>query len=109
VMLNIWCTTESLKRPVGAERVARIIGPAISSWLEVGRLPVPAPAAAPVVTAATATASNAVAPMPLTQPLPQHERERPRRPARSAHAGDERVANIGMVVKPSSRGDEMRS
>jgi len=51
VTLNIWCTTETLKRPVGAERVARIIGPAISSWLEVSRLPVPT-TATPAVAAA---------------------------------------------------------
>ena len=107
VTLNIWCTTEALRRPVGAERVARILGPAISGWLEMGRAPVPGPVAAPAVAAATAISSNSVAPVPVSPPRP--ERESPRRPARPAHMGDERVGSIGMVAKPSSRGDEMMS
>jgi hypothetical protein len=111
VTLNIWCTTESRRRPVGAERVARIIGPAISGWLDVGRLPLPASTSAPVVAAVTATASTGVAAVPIVQPMPQpeRERERPRRGARPAHAGDERVTSIGMAAKSTSRSDEMRS
>jgi hypothetical protein len=110
VTLNIWCTTEALKRPVGAERVARIIGPAIAGWLEVGRLPIPAPNAPPAVAAATATASNTVTAVPVAPPAAQPDRERSRRPARpAARMGDDRSASIGMVAKPSSRGDEMRS
>lgn len=109
VTLNIWCTTEALKRPVGAERVARIIGPAIAGWLEVGRLPMPAPSAPPAIAAATATASNTVTAVPIAPPAAQPERDRSRRPARPARMGDERTASIGMAAKPSSRGDEMRS
>src|SRR5205085_3875860 len=108
VTLNIWCTTE-VHRPVGAERVARIIGPAISGWLEVGRLPLSAPTSTPLVAAATATTSNTATAVPIAPPMPQPERERPRRVARPAHAGDERVATIGMAATPNSRGDEMRS
>ena len=113
VTLNIWCTTETLKRPVGAERVARILGPAISTWLEVSRLPVPT-TSTPIVAAAMATASTtttapAVA-MPIAPPAPQPERERRRQPRPAAHMSDgDRVAGIGMAAKPSSRGDEMRS
>jgi hypothetical protein len=106
VTLNIWCTTE-LMRPIGAERVARIIGPAISGWLAVSRAPISP--ATPVVATATATASSSVAPVPAVQPAATPERERPRRPARQAHVGDERVASLGMAANPSSRGDEMRS
>jgi UDP-GlcNAc:undecaprenyl-phosphate GlcNAc-1-phosphate transferase len=106
VTLNIWCTTE-LMRPIGAERVARIIGPAISGWLEVSRPPISSPT--PVVATATATASATVTPVPTVQPVEPPERERPRRPARQAHVGDERVASLGMVAKPSPRADEMRS
>jgi hypothetical protein len=109
VTLNIWCTTETLKRPVGAERVARIIGPAISSWLEVARLPVPT-TSTPIVAAATATASasTAAVAMPIAA-APAPERERRRQP-RPAHMSDgDRIAGIGMAAKPSSRGDEMRS
>jgi hypothetical protein len=112
VTLNIWCTTETLKRPVGAERVARIIGPAISGWLEVGRLPVPTTTSTPVVASATAAATTTatvvakpMAPAPSAPP----ERERRRQP-RPAHANDgDRVTGIAMVAKPNSRGDEMRS
>jgi UDP-GlcNAc:undecaprenyl-phosphate GlcNAc-1-phosphate transferase len=110
VTLNIWCTTETLKRPVGAERVARIIGPAISSWLEVSRLPVPT-TATPAVAAATATVSTTATAvqMPSAPPIPQPERERRRQP-RPAHMSDgERIAGIGMAAKQNSRGDEMRS
>ncbi|MFL5616082.1 MAG: glycosyltransferase family 4 protein [Gemmatimonadaceae bacterium] len=112
VTLNIWCTTETLKRPVGAERVARIIGPAISSWLEVGRLPVPATASTPAVATATVaaatTASVATKPMvPQTGVQPERERRRQPRPAQGSD-GD-RIAGIAMVAKPGSRGDEMRS
>jgi UDP-GlcNAc:undecaprenyl-phosphate GlcNAc-1-phosphate transferase len=107
VTLNIWCTTEALRRPVGAERVARIIGPAIAAWLEVGRLPIPGPTAAPAI--AAATASNTVGAVQIAPPAPQPERERNRRPARPPRVGDERGASIGMVAKSNSRGDEMRS
>ena len=111
VTLNIWCTTETLKRPVGAERVARIIGPAISSWLEVSRLPLPT-TSTPIVAAATATASTSTtaAAMPIAAPTPQPERERRRQPRPAAHMSDgDRIAGIGMAAKPNSRGDEMRS
>src|SRR5438105_7677016 len=108
VTLNIWCTTELL-RPVGAERVARIIGPAISGWLDVGRFPVPEPASTPIAATATATPLTATVTLPVAPPIAQPERERPRRPARPTHAGDERVASIAMVAQPNSRGDEMRS
>jgi UDP-GlcNAc:undecaprenyl-phosphate GlcNAc-1-phosphate transferase len=106
VTLNIWCTTE-LMRPIGAERVARIIGPAISGWLAVSRAPISP--ATPVVATATATASSTVVPAPMAPPVAPPERERARRPARQAHVGDERVASLGMAANPSSRGDEMRS
>jgi hypothetical protein len=117
VTLNIWCTTEALRRPVGAERVARILGPAISSWLEVGRLPMPAPTTTPAVAAATATATVTATILPVpaaatpTTATPQPERERPRRPARPAHASDgERAPGIAMVAKPGARGgEELRS
>jgi UDP-GlcNAc:undecaprenyl-phosphate GlcNAc-1-phosphate transferase len=114
VTLNIWCTTETLRRPVGAERVARIIGPAISGWLEVGRLPVPVPTTATsAIAAATASASStavAVA-MPSAPPTQQPERERTRRPAsRPAHMNDgDRAAGLAMVAKQNPRNDEMRS
>jgi UDP-GlcNAc:undecaprenyl-phosphate GlcNAc-1-phosphate transferase len=109
VTLNIWCTTESVRRPVGAERVARILGPAIAGWLEVGRLPIPTPTPNVVSVTATAAASTANVPIQVPAPAPQPERDRPRRPARPAHASDgERVASMPMVAKPSSRGDEMR-
>ena len=112
VTLNIWCTTESVRRPVGAERVARIIGPAISGWLEVGRLPVPTPASTTVVASAAATATVAPATSTAVLPAsaPQPERERVRRPSRVAQFGDEdRVASIARVAQPGSRGDEARS
>ena len=117
VTLNIWCTTEAMRRPVGAERVARILGPVISGWLQDGRLP--APTATPVVAAvtaapmaaATATSTTTVMPTPAPTPMPQPERERPRRPLRQAHGHDgDRVAGIAMVAKPNSRGgEELRS
>src|SRR5205823_6574084 len=91
VTLNIWCTTETLKRPVGAERVARIIGPAISSWLEVARFPIPSTTSTPAIAAATATASNATTAVALpTAPaaIQQPERDRQRRPARPAQMND---------------------
>ena len=111
VTLNIWCTTEALRRPVGAERVARIIGPAISGWLEVGRLPVPATTSTPVVAAATATASvPAAAPATITSTAAPPERDRTRRPVRPVHINDgDRITGIAMVAKPNSRNDEMRS
>jgi UDP-GlcNAc:undecaprenyl-phosphate GlcNAc-1-phosphate transferase len=114
VTLNIWCTTETLKRPVGAERVARILGPAISSWLEVSRLPVPTTTSTPAVATATATvaatATATTVPLPSPAPSPQPERERRRQPRPAAHMSDgDRVAGIGMAAKPSSRGEEMRS
>lgn len=107
VTLNIWCTTEVSRRPVGAERVARILGPAISGWLEIGRLPsIPQTPAVPVVTATAKGTSAALA----SAPLPQADRDRPpRRVARSTHPGDdERIAGLSMVAKPS-RGEELRS
>ena len=112
VTLNIWCTTEILRRPVGAERVARIIGPAISGWLEVGRLPVsatptPTPAVATAATASTTGASTPALPISPSSPT---QPERTRRPARPAHMSDgDRTTGIAMVAKPNSRGDEMRS
>ena len=108
VTLNIWCTTEALRRPVGAERVARIIGPAISGWLEVGRLPLPATTSTPVAAAAAAATPTGTA-LPLTPTMPQPERERPRRPARPAHMTDGERTAITMVAKTNGRGDEMRS
>ena len=108
VTLNIWCTTETLRRPVGAERVARILGPAISGWLEVGRLPALAPASTPAIATATASASTTVA-IPLP-PAQQPERDRTRRVARQPHVGDpERIPGISKVAKPNSRTEEMRS
>ena len=109
VTLNIWCTTETLRRPVGAERVARILGPAISGWLEVGRLPIPAPTSTPAIAAATATSTTTVLPVPAAAPQP--ERDRPRRPARPVHSSDgDRMPGIAMVAKPNSRGgEELRS
>ena len=114
VTLNIGCTTETLRRPVGAERVARIIGPAIASWLEISRLPVPTTTSTPAVATATATASSTTTatpvPLPAATQIPQPERERPRRPARPAHMSDgDRVTGIAMVAKQNSRSDEMRS
>ena len=111
VTLNIWCTTEAMRRPVGAERVARIIGPAISGWLEVGGLPTQTPASAAVASTATTSASSSSLALPLPSSLaPASERDRPRRSARSPHAGDgERITGTAMVAKPSGRGDEMRS
>ena len=111
VTLNIWCTTETLRRPVGAERVARILGPAISGWLQVGRLPLASPTSTPTIAAATAAATTAVLPVAATAPLPQSDRERTRRPARPAHGTDgDRMPGIAMVAKQSARGgDEIRS
>jgi hypothetical protein len=98
VTLNIWCTTEALRRRVGAERVARIIAPAIAGWLDVGHVPQPAPAPAMPITA-PATLSGA-----------QGERERPRRAARPGHSMEtERAAGMAMAAKPQSRGDELRN
>jgi len=112
ITLNIWCTTETLKRPVGAERVARILGPAISSWLEIGRLPVPT-ASTPAVATATATVSTtataAAVALPSAPPSPQPERERRRQPRPAQMSDGDRVAGIAMVAKQNSRGDEMRS
>jgi hypothetical protein len=102
--LNIWCTTESMRRPVGAERVARIIAPAIARWLEAQ--PVPAPSETqPALTAAATATATATAAM-LSQP----ERERGRRPARPAHSVDgERLPGLGMSAKSQARNDEARS
>ena len=111
VTLNIWCTTETLRRPVGAERVARILGPAISGWLEVGRLPLPAPTSTPAV-AAAATSTGSVLSVPAPAPTSQPDRDRPRRAVRpAAHNTDgERMPGIAMVAKPNSRGgEELRS
>jgi hypothetical protein len=99
VTLNIWCTTEKLRRPVGAERVARIIGPAIAGWMEVGHL---APIEVPTVSTASLPAATTVQPA-------QPERERPRRGGRVVHSGDGERVPVAMVAKPNVRGDEMRS
>lgn len=34
-VLSIWCSAEQSARPFGAERVARVVGPALQSWFEV--------------------------------------------------------------------------
>lgn len=39
--LTIWCALETSQRPAGAERVAKIIGPAIAEWACDGRLRTP--------------------------------------------------------------------
>ena len=98
----------TLKRPVGAEHVAQIIGPAISSWSRVSQFRPPPP----VVAAATATASTSTAavamPIAATAP-PERERRRQPRPAHMSDGDRDRLAGIGIAAKPSSRGDEMRS
>ena len=41
-ILSIWCSPEQSTRPYGAERVARVLGPALQRWFEVraeGRVP----------------------------------------------------------------------
>jgi hypothetical protein len=35
--LTIWCSLEASQRPAGAERVARIVGPAIAEWAQSGK------------------------------------------------------------------------
>lgn len=106
VTLNIWCTTEALRRPVGAERVARILGPAISGWLEMGRLP--GPSSVPIVS--TATTTGAVLPVPVATPIGQVERERSRRPLRTVLPNDpDRAPAAALVAKSNSRAEEMRS
>ena len=110
--LNIWCTTEALRRPVGAERVARIIAPAVGNWLEVAHLPLPA--APPTVSTTVAAAGAPLAsstPVQFPGPVPVPERERPRRSVRPPHAaGDpDRRSGIGMAARAPSRGDEMRT
>ncbi len=37
-VLSIWCSPEQSARPYGAERVARVIGPALQRWFEVKAL-----------------------------------------------------------------------
>lgn len=45
MFLNIWCDTAGCSRPAGAERVARILAPSLSSWLvAAGPLARPTPA-----------------------------------------------------------------
>jgi UDP-GlcNAc:undecaprenyl-phosphate GlcNAc-1-phosphate transferase len=98
--LNIWCTTETLRRPVGAERIARIFAPAIAEWLEMGHV-LPAPVPAP---SASTMAASAAAPPPAQSP------ERPRRPHRSAYAGDgERLGTVPFAAETHARSDEMRT
>ena len=45
-VLSIWCSPEQSARPYGAERVARVVGPALQRWFEVkargGVIPTPA-------------------------------------------------------------------
>jgi UDP-GlcNAc:undecaprenyl-phosphate GlcNAc-1-phosphate transferase len=43
--LTIWCALEVPQRPAGAERIAKIIGPAIAEWARDGRLQKPTDAA----------------------------------------------------------------
>jgi UDP-GlcNAc:undecaprenyl-phosphate GlcNAc-1-phosphate transferase len=45
-VLSIWCSSDQNMRPYGAERVARIVGPALQSWFE-RKLVEPAPSAVP--------------------------------------------------------------
>ena len=33
-VLSIWCSSEHSSRPYGAERIARVVGPAIQNWFE---------------------------------------------------------------------------
>jgi hypothetical protein len=33
-VLSIWCSPEQSARPYGAERVARVLGPALQQWCE---------------------------------------------------------------------------
>ena len=43
-VLSIWCSPEQSARPYGAERVARVVGPALQRWFEVrarGSVPTP--------------------------------------------------------------------
>ena len=35
--LTIWCSLEASQRPAGAERIARLIGPAIAAWVQSGK------------------------------------------------------------------------
>lgn len=35
-VLSIWCSPEQSARPYGAERIARIVGPALHNWFETG-------------------------------------------------------------------------
>jgi hypothetical protein len=32
--LSIWCSAEHNARPFGAERIARVVGPALQIWFE---------------------------------------------------------------------------
>ncbi len=38
-VLSIWCSPEQSTRPYGAERVARLLGPALQKWFETQRSP----------------------------------------------------------------------
>ena len=38
-ILSIWCRADESTRPYGAERVARVLGPAIQNWFERRDLP----------------------------------------------------------------------
>ncbi|HKO18492.1 MAG TPA: MraY family glycosyltransferase [Acidobacteriaceae bacterium] len=97
VVLNIWCTTGALPHPVGAERVARIIAPAVAVWMGKGAFVPPA----------TVTQSIAAA----SPNGPAERAHRHQRSVASSHAidGERTNASTGMVAKPSSRGDELRS
>jgi hypothetical protein len=101
VVLNVWCTTEPLPRPVSAERVARIISPAISTWMEMGHL---APAAAQGMT------TTSVSPQAKSATSTSAAVERPHRHMRSGQGLEaDRASGAPMAAKPASRGDEVRS
>ena len=108
--LNIWCTTEGLRRPVGSERIARILAPAVASWLEIARLPVPTAPSTAVTTTLAAGAAPVAATKPAQFPSPPAERERPRRTGRPQHAGDpDWRPGIGMAARGPARSDEMHT
>lgn len=47
-VLSIWCSPEQSTRPYGAERVARLLGPALQRWFEARHSATPSGSAAPV-------------------------------------------------------------
>ncbi|HKO11608.1 MAG TPA: MraY family glycosyltransferase [Acidobacteriaceae bacterium] len=92
VVLNIWCTTGIISHPVGAERVARIIAPAVAGLLGHGQF-------APPVTITQAAAVAA----------PNSQTERSHRHPRGTYSTDGERPIAGMVAKPQSRGDDLRT